>query len=77
VNRYVRRTVRTSGPDDLRGGVKGSFPVDGEYGQFEMLNWACKFFIDSNLLEQAVRDGTLRAPAPAGGSNASRSSTAS
>lgn len=31
----------------IRGGVKGSFPFDGSYGQFEILNWAAKFFIDS------------------------------
>ena len=30
-NRFVRRTVRVDGPPDTRGGVKGSFPVDGEY----------------------------------------------
>jgi len=54
-NRYVRRTMDTSGPPELRGGIKGSFPVDGAYGPYEYLNWACKFFIDSNLLEQAIR----------------------
>lgn len=59
-NRFVRRTVRVDGPDDLRGGVKGAFPVDGAYGRFEYLNWACKFFIDANLMEKRVRtaDGT-------------------
>jgi hypothetical protein len=51
VNRYVRRTVRVDGPPEVRGGVKGSFPISGEYGRFEYLNWACKFFIDSNRLE--------------------------
>jgi hypothetical protein len=28
--------------------------VDGDYGTFEYLNWAAKFFIDSNELERAV-----------------------
>jgi hypothetical protein len=50
-NKYVRRTVRVEGPPDLVGGVKGSFPVDGEYGRYQVLNWAVKFFIDSNQLE--------------------------
>lgn len=50
-NRYVRRRVRVEGPDEVRGGVKGSFPVDGAYGMYEYLNWACKFFIDSHLME--------------------------
>jgi len=54
VNRYVRRTVRVDGPPEVRGGVKGSFPISGEYGRFEYLNWACKFFIDSNRLEREL-----------------------
>lgn len=50
-NQYVRRSVRLDGPPTQRGGVKGSFPVDGEYGQWEYLNWAAKFCIDSQLAE--------------------------
>lgn len=34
----------------IRGGVKGSFPFDGGYGQFLLLNWAAKFFCDALLL---------------------------
>jgi hypothetical protein len=54
-NAYVRRTVRTDGPPDTRGAVKGSFPVDGGYGPFQYLNWAAKFAIDANVLEAEVR----------------------
>lgn len=54
MNRLLRRTIATDGPDNLRGGIKGSYPVDGDYGCFEFLNWANKFFIDSNLLEQEI-----------------------
>ena len=54
VTRFVRRTVRIDGNPDMRGGIKGSFPVSGDYGKFEYLAWACKFFIDANLLEQEV-----------------------
>lgn len=50
-NAYVRRTIRVEGDPDLRGGVKGSFPVDGAYGRFQYLNWAAKFCIDANLHE--------------------------
>lgn len=50
-NRYVRRTIRTTGNTDIRGGVKGSFPVSGDYGQYQFLNWACKFTVDANILE--------------------------
>jgi hypothetical protein len=55
-NQYVRRTVRVDGPPEIRGAVKGAFPVDGNYGQYQYLNWAAKFFIDANLLEQTVRE---------------------
>jgi hypothetical protein len=48
---YVRRTVKLTGPVETLGGVKGSFPVDGDYGKWEYLNWAAKFCIDANLLE--------------------------
>ena len=50
-NRFVRRTVRLDGVAEQRGGVKGAFPVDGDYGRWEYLNWAAKFCIDANLLE--------------------------
>jgi hypothetical protein len=51
---YVRRTVLLDRPDDLRGGVKGSFPVDGGYGAYQYLSWAAKFLVDANLLERAT-----------------------
>jgi hypothetical protein len=54
-NRYVRRTVAVDGAPGTRGGVKGSFPIDGGYGTYQYLNWACKFFIDANRLEACVR----------------------
>jgi hypothetical protein len=31
----------------LIGGIRGSFPFDGNYGQWCALNWATKFFADS------------------------------
>jgi hypothetical protein len=52
-NSFVRRTVSLTGPLEIRGGVKGSFPVNGHYGTWQYLNWACKFTVDANLLEQA------------------------
>jgi hypothetical protein len=55
LNARVRSTIDIDGPDETRGGVKGSFPVDGSYGRFQYLNWACKFAVDSNLLECAIR----------------------
>ncbi len=53
-NAYVRRTIDVDGPPQTRGGVKGSFPVDGAYGRFEYLNWAAKFTIDSQAQELAL-----------------------
>jgi hypothetical protein len=59
VNRYVRRRVRVDGPREIRGAVKGSYPVSGDYPAsadycaYEYPNWACKFFIDSNTLERS------------------------
>ena len=58
-NRYVRRSICMDGPPDVRGGVKGSFPIDGGYCRYEFPNWAAKFFIDANLLELDIRNGTL------------------
>ena len=50
-NAFVRRTVYLDGPIELRGGVKGSFPVDGQYGRYQLLNWAAKFLADSLIME--------------------------
>jgi hypothetical protein len=46
------------GSSDIRGAIKGSFPVYGRYGKYQYLNWAAKFLIDANLLEQSIRGGT-------------------
>lgn len=51
LNAFVRRTVCIDGPQGVRGGVRGSFPINGDYARFEYLNWAAKFFVDSNRLE--------------------------
>lgn len=54
INRFVRRTIRINGPEEMRGAVKGSFPVNGEYGPYRFIN--PKFCIDANLLEQKIRE---------------------
>jgi rhamnogalacturonyl hydrolase YesR len=51
-NLFVRRTQDVTGRPEVRGAIKGSFPVDGEYGSLQYLNWAAKFFVDSNLYEK-------------------------
>lgn len=55
LNKYVRRSMKAVGSDEVRGGIKGAFPVDGDYGAFEYLNWSAKFFVDSNMLEMEIR----------------------
>lgn len=55
---YVKSTqdlnARHSG---LRGGVKGSHPIDGLYSAFIYVNWAAKFFADALMSERRLRSG--------------------
>ena len=45
---FVKRTQdRVSTDPGVRGGIPGSWPAGGEYGRYEMLNWAAKFFADA------------------------------
>jgi hypothetical protein len=49
--RMLMSTQNRTAPDPgLAGGIKGSYPLDGDYGRFEVLNWATKFFVDAMLL---------------------------
>ncbi len=36
----------------IRGGIRGSFPVNGAYCRYLLPNWATKFFIDALLAER-------------------------
>jgi hypothetical protein len=56
-NRFVRQTIRLDGSPDLRGGVRGSVPIWGDYAPYEYLNWAVKFFIDSQVFETDLTAG--------------------
>jgi len=52
MNRYLSGTHDLrSGDPGIRGGIKGSQPIWAEYGTYEYLNWAAKFFADALLLE--------------------------
>jgi len=64
-NAFVRRTVHLDGPASIRGAVKGSYPIDGDYGRFQYLNWAAKFLADSLMLESELRDEIEAVPDPA------------
>lgn len=53
VNDYLKRTQGVSGNNlGTKGGIKGSYPLNGEYGKYRVLNWATKFFIDALLLDE-------------------------
>lgn len=39
----------------IRGGIAGSQPIWGAYGQYEYLNWAAKFFADAILIALRTR----------------------
>jgi uncharacterized protein YyaL (SSP411 family) len=41
---------------NIYGGMFGSYPIHGEYGRFEILNWAVKFYIDALMLEESIED---------------------
>lgn len=53
INRYLMSCHDIRNPDPrLRGGVPGSWPVWGEYGKFQILNWATKYLTDALALEK-------------------------
>jgi hypothetical protein len=54
---------RTASDPGLRGGIKGAWPFDGEYGRFEVLNWATKYFVDAVLRHEQIRSGRAAARA--------------
>ena len=61
VNAFLMRTQdRSSSVAGLRGGIRGSFPVNGAYGRWRVLNWATKFFIDALMADLPERVGTYR-----------------
>jgi hypothetical protein len=62
---FLKRTQnRRSHARGVRGGIKGSWPVSGEYGAYEVLNWATKFFADALMRHEAIRTGGLRSASP-------------
>jgi hypothetical protein len=48
---------RGSGTPGIRGGIRGSYPIAGDYGRYEILNWATKFFADALFRDQMARQG--------------------
>jgi uncharacterized protein YyaL (SSP411 family) len=46
----------------IRGGIQGSKPVWGEYGKYQLLNWATKFFADALLRWEVLGKGEVPTP---------------
>lgn len=54
-NAFLRKVQwMGTGNPDLDGAISGSFPLHGQYGSFQVLNWAVKFFADSMMLEASI-----------------------
>jgi hypothetical protein len=52
-NQYLKSIQNISIPHPgIRGGIKGSHPINGKYCSYVYPNWAAKFFMDSLLLEE-------------------------
>jgi len=65
VLRFLKRTQNRHGREPgVRGGIKGSWPVGGDYGAYEVLNWATKFFVDALMRHEAVQMNSLAATSP-------------
>jgi uncharacterized protein YyaL (SSP411 family) len=53
VHKFLKSTQDMKNPNPgLRGGIRGSFPVNGQYLRYRVPNWAAKFYIDALLLEE-------------------------
>ena len=62
---FLKHTQNRHSPEPgLRGGIKGAWPVGGEYGAYEVLSWATKFFADALMRHEAVGTNGLGAASP-------------
>lgn len=55
INEYIRSTqILNSSNPGIRGAIKGSDPIWGNYASYSYPSWAVKFFVDSLLLEERI-----------------------
>lgn len=55
---FVKTTQdRCAADGGVRGGIPGSWPLSGEYGRWEMLSWAAKFFADALMRHEHATGG--------------------
>jgi hypothetical protein len=63
VLRFVKATQNRAARDPgLRGGIRGSAPIGGEYCPYEILTWATKFFVDALIRREQVSAGAAAPP---------------
>ncbi len=54
---FVKSTQNlTSNNPGIRGGIKGTFPVNGNYSFLKFPNWATKFFADSIIIKSNITE---------------------
>ena len=51
-NRFNMRLQKLDGPLTMRGAMKGSHPIGGDYMTWRFPNWATKFFMDALMFER-------------------------
>ena len=53
VLRFLKSTQNRASLDaGVSGGIKGSFPLSAEYGSYQILSWATKFFMDALMRDE-------------------------
>ena len=58
VMQFTKSTQILSGTDDnIRGGIKGSHPINGGYHPWQYPNWATKFFADALMILDTLKTG--------------------
>jgi uncharacterized protein YyaL (SSP411 family) len=52
-NSYLKSVQNCTAKDPgVKGGIKGSYPINGAYSPYAFPNWATKFFLDALMLEE-------------------------
>jgi len=64
VLRFLESTQDTGAAERGLRGIHGAWPVDGDYGAYEILNWATKFFADAIMRFDVKRGSSGRSLPP-------------
>jgi hypothetical protein len=51
INEMLKELIPRRGPNGIRGGVSGSYPIWARYQPLRYISWGCKFVADALLLE--------------------------